>query len=268
MDAESIGLSSGEWLTVDQGNSTTKLVTWRGSSGAPCVEERATIKHCDLLRGGLPATFTRSRFQGIALSSVAGESDLEALLRCLDGLGPIVRPSCGLALEVRHPETIGTDRLFAARGAVELVGSTEGALIVVDAGTALTVDCVRDGVFLGGAIAPGPLLLSEALAGGGALLFGVVPVPGVSALGRESREALEAGVVVGFRGAAKELVRCQLADAAMLGSSSYSVFLTGGARHFLMEPEPFVDAILRVEEDLVHRGLLASLWSELEQGRA
>jgi type III pantothenate kinase len=57
------------------------------------------------------------------------------------------------------PQTLGLDRLAACAGAY-----TPGrALVVLDAGTALTLDVVTaDGAYLGGAIAPGPALLPSA----------------------------------------------------------------------------------------------------------
>lgn len=64
-------------------------------------------------------------------------------------------------LEVPEPERVGVDRLCAAAGAVP--GKRRNA-IIVDAGTAVTVDVVRDGQFLGGLILPGPAIALAALA--------------------------------------------------------------------------------------------------------
>ena len=97
------------------------------------------------------------------------------------------------------------DRLFAARAALEL---GDEACLVVDAGTALTVDVARPatagaarGAFLGGAIAPGPTLLAAALARGAAQLPEIDPQPGAAALGLDTRAAIESGIAVGFAGA-------------------------------------------------------------------
>lgn len=55
--------------------------------------------------------------------------------------------------DVDEPEKVGVDRLLAALAAYRQV---KGACIVVDAGTAVTIDAVSaDGVFQGGAIFPG-----------------------------------------------------------------------------------------------------------------
>ena len=58
--------------------------------------------------------------------------------------------------------TLGTDRIAAAVGAVELYGA-DRQRVVVDAGTAITVDFVDCGTFRGGNISPGVDMRLEAL---------------------------------------------------------------------------------------------------------
>src|SRR6185436_227508 len=110
--------------------------------------------------------------------------------------------------------------------------------------------------FLGGAIAPGPRLLAAALASGTARLPLIEPRVGAQALGTVTEDAIQAGVVVGFRGAAERLVE-EIAAESGLGTAP--VVLTGGARAFLLEPRPFTTRSLEVVPELVHRGLLAAL---------
>lgn len=67
------------------------------------------------------------------------------------------------AVRIRYstPETLGLDRFVACHGAWEHVG---GAAIVIDAGTALTIDLIdASGVFLGGVITPGLGILESSL---------------------------------------------------------------------------------------------------------
>ncbi len=69
-----------------------------------------------------------------------------------------------LEIDVRAPDRVGTDRLAAAVAANELRVPQRSA-IVVDAGTAVTVDLITsDGVFRGGAILPGIQTAAQALA--------------------------------------------------------------------------------------------------------
>ena len=172
-----------------------------------------------------------------------------------------INPPHGLQLDVRHPETVGFDRLYAARGAVARVG--RGA-IVVDVGTALTVDAVRasDGengrgaIFLGGAIAPGPSLLAFALARGTAQLPHIEPELDVPALGRETRAALASGVAVGLAGAARELVLRISAEAELADAP---IVLTGGARAFVLDVLGQLGRRVVVEPALVAQGLRAAV---------
>ena len=72
------------------------------------------------------------------------------------------RASCGVQSGYRHPRRLGVDRWVAMIGAwAEL----ESACVVVDAGTAVTIDAIDDeGRHLGGQIFPGVRLMFEALA--------------------------------------------------------------------------------------------------------
>ena len=72
-----------------------------------------------------------------------------------------VREACGVRSGYRHPRRLGVDRWVAMIGAwAEL----ESACVVVDAGTAVTIDAIDDeGQHLGGQIFPGVRLMFEAL---------------------------------------------------------------------------------------------------------
>lgn len=248
------------FLTLDLGNSRCKLRRWRlepgrepelaGASSEP--SDAGLVRRLELELGA------GEELRGVALSSVASP-ELEAALAalCTRALGSrfLRSPEPGLAIECREPGKVGRDRLYAARGAFELV---HGGCLVLDAGTALTVDAVaHEGSarprFLGGAIAPGPRLLARALASGTARLFEVEARPRTRALGRDTREALESGIAHGFAGAARELVH-RIGDEA--GLQTAPLVLTGGAREFLAEPGLFGARELRVEPELVHWGLL------------
>ena len=124
------------------------------------------------------------------------------------------------------PATLGADRIAAVAGALALRNPAPvRALVVLDAGTALTLDAVTSaGVHVGGAIAPGPRLLMESLARGTALLPDVPLAAPLSPIGRSTTEGLQAGVVLGFVEAARGLLRRTL-DA--LGEPAF-VVATGG----------------------------------------
>ena len=103
------------------------------------------------------------------------------------------------------PENTGIDRVLNIAAAHEQMG---GACVVVDAGTAITVDCCNDaGDFVGGAIAPGARLQLDALHEHTAKLPAVATFAAPSEpFGRSTEQAMLHGVYHGIRGMVKELV--------------------------------------------------------------
>jgi type III pantothenate kinase len=111
------------------------------------------------------------------------------------------------------PEQTGVDRVLNIAAAYEQIGN---ACVVVDAGTAITIDCCNDqGEFLGGAIAPGLRLQLEALHEKTAVLPALkvseFAAPQVH-FGRNTRDAILQGVYHGIRGMVRELVENYATD--------------------------------------------------------
>lgn len=74
------------------------------------------------------------------------------------------RESCGVTNSYRQPRRMGVDRWVAMIGAF---AELQAACLVVDAGTAVTLDALDDdGRHLGGQILPGAALMAEALTQG------------------------------------------------------------------------------------------------------
>lgn len=102
------------------------------------------------------------------------------------------------ALGVERPEDVGPDRLanMAAACAAGLASA-----LVVDCGTATTFDLLRDGVFVGGLIAPGPALAADALSLAAARLPAISFQPAPPGVGTGTETALSGGCWwVGLRG--------------------------------------------------------------------
>lgn len=262
---------SGAFVTLDLGNSRLKLRSWSHPAAIqPSMDARRDLALDTTLLDGLADAFDSiGDVERVALSAV-GSRELETRIvtwlrsrlgdRFRDGISP------GIELHVREPARVGRDRVFAARGAFELLHADA---IVVDAGTCVTVDALRVDAehgpcFLGGAIAPGPRLLSEALARGGARLFEVAVDARARALGRDTAEALRAGIVFGLRGAVRELVRAVGEEAGLQGAC---VVFTGGAAGLLAPAELLADRTTRSVPELVHLGLLAALREDLRDAR-
>jgi type III pantothenate kinase len=137
--------------------------------------------------------------------------------------------SVPLAIRVDRPDDVGADRLVNALAAARLYGTPA---VVVDFGTATTLDCVAaDGAYVGGAIAPGLELGLEALARRTAKLPRIELVAPDRAIGRNTVQAMQAGTIFGYQALAAgllERVRIELADANGVESSAVKAILTGG----------------------------------------
>lgn len=142
----------------------------------------------------------------------------------------------GVAVKLSAPARVGHDRLFNARAAA--VRSPRFPVIVVDTGTAVTVDLIDGtGAFCGGVIFPGVEVMAWALKKRTARLPEVdVHVSGTlpSLPGTDTEAAIRAGiwwtVVGGIRAIADEYRRATDRGARLL--------LTGGDAEFLLDGMP------------------------------
>ena len=249
MTAVTSGLCSGDTvLLADVGNSRIKLaVVTTASESAALVRLPAIGRRHDLDSRGFRPAHLEQWLQGAApgpavvlVASVhdAAAARLEAALAAVSATShrPLRQRRVGhadlplaLASTLAAPDRVGIDRLCGAAAAV-LVKAPHRAAIVVDCGTAATVDMLAiDGTFLGGAIIPGPALMARALADGTSKL------PEVAALGtaapppmpgRSTHDAIAAGIGFGIQGAVARLVA---EGQAALGGDA-EVILTGGWR--------------------------------------
>jgi type III pantothenate kinase len=102
----------------------------------------------------------------------------------------------GVAVHITKPSEVGADRLVNAVGAH---GTYEGALIVIDSGTATTFDIVgEDGSFEGGIIAPGINLSMKALHEAAAKLPRVAIQKPDQVIGKDTVAAMQSGVFWGY----------------------------------------------------------------------
>jgi len=132
-----------------------------------------------------------------------------------------------LQIHVEQPQQVGADRLAAAV-AVNHLRDPNRSAIVVDAGTAITVDLVSaDGVFEGGVILPGFRLTTKALAEGTDLLPHVDHDPAADpppVVGKSTAAAIRSGLFWGQVGAVRELTQRIAGELA----SPPQVFVAGG----------------------------------------
>jgi type III pantothenate kinase len=148
------------------------------------------------------------------VSSVQPQA-LDSIKRCFSELHPfdelriVSHKDIPIQCQVDHPEQLGIDRLLAAWGAWRSLAQPS-PLIVIQAGTAITVDWIdRGGVYHGGAIMPGISLTLKYLALGTAHLPWLAPPVDPTRVvipGRNTSDAIMAGVNAGFVGGIELLI--------------------------------------------------------------
>lgn len=146
-------------------------------------------------------------------------------------VGPGIKT--GLALAVDNPREVGADRVVGAVGAVERYGAP---VMVVDFRTATTVDVVdAAGVFRGGAIAAGIEVSAEALADSAAALRHVDIVLPPRVVGKNTVEAIQAGIVLGAAAMVDGLIgrieeELGLAGAPVVATGIHARTIAGASR--------------------------------------
>lgn len=203
-------------LAVDVGNTQTVIGVfdrerlerhWRISSQDDrTADELALIFQGLLAQSGL--SFSK-QVTGVVISSVVPrmtQALREMTERYFRFPPVVVEPGTrtGLAILTDNPKEVGADRVVNAVAAHALTG---GACIVVDFGTATTVDAVGSkGEYLGGAIAPGVEVSTNALVAHGAQLRRVEFTAPKSVLGKSTGDAIRSGVIFGFAGQVDAIV--------------------------------------------------------------
>lgn len=117
-------------------------------------------------------------------------------------VGPGIKT--GLAIKYENPREVGADRVVNAVSAYHKYG---GNLIIVDFGTATTFCVVNEkGEYLGGAIAPGIKISTEALFARAAKLPRVEMIKPRSLIGKNTVSSMQAGIVYGFVGQVEGII--------------------------------------------------------------
>jgi type III pantothenate kinase len=147
--------------------------------------------------------------EGIIISSVVPSHtgvirDFAAGLAAGEPLLVSYKVMTGLVFAIPEPGELGSDRIANAVAAYERY---RGPVAVVDFGTATTISIVgRDADYIGGAIMPGIRLMSESLAKGTAKLPAVPLSTPASALGSNTIECIQSGVLYGTAGAVERIL--------------------------------------------------------------
>jgi type III pantothenate kinase len=145
----------------------------------------------------------------------------------------------GIPLLVDNPKEVGADRIVNCLAAFHKYNT---AAIVVDFGSSICVDVVSaKGEFLGGAIAPGVQVSSDAAAARSAALRRVELTRPRSVVGKNTVECMQAGILYGFAGQIDGVVN-RMADELADDPNDVTVVATGGLAPLVLEEAEVIDA--------------------------
>jgi len=203
-------------LALDIGNTNTTIgvfrgevlqATWRiATNVARLADEYATTILCLLDADGID----RREVKEAVLASVVPDlvPVFQQFCQRYFGVLPLVigtGTKTGVRILYDSPRDVGADRVADAVAATRLYGPPP--LILVDLGTATVFDAVSaEGDYLGGAIAPGIGIASEALYERAAKLYPVELQRPLSAIGKNTVSAIQSGILFGFVGLIEGMV--------------------------------------------------------------
>ncbi len=241
-------------LAIDRGNDSVKgaifesgRITARWSKEG-AVEEIAVWAAESKPDGAAVSSVVRE-WNDLCESALKGEGVVRIVIAGHDSPWPF-------ALDIDSHGTVGPDRLCAA-AAVADRGVNDA--VIVDAGSAVTVDILSGGTFAGGAIMPGLDMMLRSLSEGTSALplvridtddAGKCGIPP----GRDTESAVRTGVLGAWRGGVANLVRLSLERF----ENPPPLFLTGGDAGLLVDaispaPRHYPDLVLQGLNCLYHR---------------
>ncbi|MEZ5500466.1 MAG: type III pantothenate kinase [Steroidobacteraceae bacterium] len=246
------------WLLIDAGNSRLKCASWRAGR---ISRQRYREVAGDSARASakwLRAQFA-TRFDRILISSVASAERNRALARAIYSafgqraeFARVRASAAGVRCGYAQPWRLGVDRWLAVLAAAHVESRRTGCL-VVDAGTALTIDLIDQyRKHRGGLIVPGAAMMRSSLHGRTAGIAKRARGTGLSngdAWGRDTATAIDRGAHLAL---VALIERCHQNALRDLGQRP-RVVLTGGDSG---ELQVLLSLDTQRVEDLVLRGLL------------
>src|ERR1700722_1684835 len=245
-------------LAIDAGNTNIVFAAcvgetvrgqWRATTQTPrTADEYATMLGPLLALDGL--SFADLDAAIIATVVPAALFDLRLFCRKYLKCEPLVvkDPSLdlGIAINVDRPGAVGADRLV---NAVAAHAAYQGALIVVDFGTATTFDVISEsGGYEGGVIAPGVNLSAEALHQAAAMLPRVAIQRTQTVIGKDTVPAMQSGLFWGYM----SLIETIVARIKEEYGKPMTVIATGGLANIFYKQTPVIE---HLDPDLTIRGL-------------
>lgn len=194
-------------LVIDIGNTRTK---WALADAEGKLSEVESCFNADIAASSLPQDAVHA--QKAIIANVAAEAVAHQVAQILQAAGKEFHfvaakvQACGVINGYQKPHTLGADRWAALIAAWHLY---RHALVVVNAGTAITIDALiedatndnvgENGLYLGGTIMPGLRLMHESLSHHAAQLN--MPSGIMSAFPTSTQDAMQTGCLNAASGA-------------------------------------------------------------------
>ena len=136
----------------------------------------------------------------------------------------------GLKIKYLNPLEVGSDRIANAIAAIHLHPNKN--IVVIDFGTATTFDVIsKEKEYLGGAIVPGIRISMEALESKTAKLPAVEIAVPENAIGKTTKDSIQAGLFYGHIGTTKEIIS-RITKEAFRGIKPFVIGTGGFANMF------------------------------------
>ena len=211
-------------LVIDIGNTSTSVGYYRNGKVTGVGRCSSRFKSAD---EALPL-ITVKPVDGVVIASVVPPVNARWKKVCKVAGLPVPlfvdhELKLGVGVDYPHPEKIGADRLANAAASAKLFGTPS---VVCDFGTALTFDVIDETRgYIGGIICPGLPLMFDYLAEKTALLPHVEPSKTKAVVGRNTKQAMQIGARLGYRGMVREILQSLEQE---LGVKKLPVCCTGG----------------------------------------
>jgi len=244
-------------LVIDVGNTNTVLGLYDGEELVHDWRIRTVVDHTVDEYGMLILNlYKNSRIHSKSISDIIISCVVPPMLNILEplcekyfGIKPlIVGPGVktGMPIFYDNPKEVGADRIVNAVAAYE---KYRRPLIIVDFGTATTFDYVSPkGEYMGGCIAPGIMISSEALFTRAAKLPRVEFSKPHAIITKDTVSGMQAGIMYGYAGLVDGIVDRMKAEV----SSEPFVVATGGLANVIARETKHIDV---VDEMLTLEGL-------------
>jgi type III pantothenate kinase len=244
-------------LVIDVGNTNTVVGVYDGEKLVQSWRVRTVANHTVDEYGMLIySLYKSSKISTKSISDIIISCVVPPMLNILEPLCEkyfhvkplIVEPGIktGMPIHYDNPREVGADRIVNAVAAFEKYKTD---LIIVDFGTATTFDYVSvKGEYLGGCIAPGIVISSEALFEKASKLPRVEFKKPKTIIAKDTISSMQAGIMFGYAGLVDGIVERMKAEV----KSNPKVIATGGLAVVIAPETKSIDI---VDENLTLEGL-------------